>query len=116
MNTNGAAASTALESEEPSKHTLKERAAKIYKQHMEIVKLRHELTSAIEEKQALEQEIKSRNQEVYEMNEKMIFMEYEKQAEANKQLASLHDTNKVQDLKAQLEKCQDNNIRRILDM
>ena len=33
----------------------------------------------------------------------MIFMEYEKQAEANKQLASL-ESNKVQDLKAQLEK------------
>jgi len=62
---------------------------------MEIVKLRHELESATEEKQSLEQEIKNRNQEVYEMNEKMIFMEYEKQADANKQLANLDTTNKV---------------------
>ena len=49
------------------------------------------------------------------MNEKMIFMEYEKQAEVNRQLSDM-TTNKVQDLKLQLDKCQDNNIRRILDL
>ena len=32
------------------------------------------------------------------MNEKMIFMEYEKQAEVNRQLSDM-TTNKVQDLK-----------------
>jgi len=49
------------------------------------------------------------------MNEKMIFLEFEKQAEANKQLASL-ESNKAQDLRAQLDKYQDSNIRRILDL
>ena len=63
---------------------LKDRAAKIYKQHMEIVKLKHELEGALDEKKTIEEEIKVRNEEVYKMNEKMIFLEYEKQAEANK--------------------------------
>ena len=67
------------------------------------------------EKTQLEEEIKGRSEEVYKMNEKMIFLEYERQAEANKQLKEF-DTNKVQDLKTKLEKCQDNNIRRILDL
>ena len=49
------------------------------------------------------------------MNEKMIFLEYEKQSLAGKQLSEM-TTNKVQDLKTQLDKCQDNNIRRILDL
>lgn len=63
---------------------LKDRAAKIYKQHMEIVKLKHELEGALDEKKTIEEEIKVRNEEVYKMNEKMIFMEFEKQAEANR--------------------------------
>ena len=33
------------------------------------------------------------------MNEKLIFMEYEKQAEANKQLAEMGQSNKVQELR-----------------
>ena len=82
---------------------------------MEIVKLRNELNSAMQEKTQLEEEIKGRSEEVYKMNEKMIFLEYERQAEANKQLKEF-DTNKVQDLKTKIEKCQDNNIRRILDL
>ena len=82
---------------------------------MEIVKLKHELEGALDEKKTIEEEIKVRNEEVYKMNEKMIFMEFEKQAEANRQLSEM-TTNKVQDLKLQLEKCQDSNIRRILDM
>ena len=77
-----------------SKQMLKDRAAKIYKQHMEIVKLRHELEAAVEEKNTVELEIKSRSEEVYKMNEKMIFMEYEKQAESNRQMSDL-TTNKV---------------------
>ena len=72
----GAAAGTVTDAK--SKQMLKDRAAKIYKQHMEIVKLRHELEGAMEEKKTVEQEIKSRNEEVYTMNEKMIFMEFEK--------------------------------------
>ena len=48
-----------------SKQQLKDRAAKIYKQHVEIVKLRHELTAAAEEKKQLEEEIKTRSEEVY---------------------------------------------------
>ena len=51
---------------------------------MEIVKLKHELETAMEDKKTIEEEIKVRNEEVYKMNEKMIFMEYEKQAEANR--------------------------------
>ena len=51
---------------------------------MEIVKLRNELNSAMQEKTQLEEEIKGRSEEVYKMNEKMIFLEYERQAEANK--------------------------------
>ena len=82
---------------------------------MEIVKLKHELETAMEDKKTIEEEIKVRNEEVYKMNEKMIFMEYEKQAEANRQLSDM-TTNKVQDLKLQLDKYQDNNIRRILDL
>ena len=42
------------------------------------MKLRHELTAAAEEKKQLEEEIKTRSEEVYQMNEKMIFMEFEK--------------------------------------
>jgi len=49
------------------------------------------------------------------MNEKMIFLEYEKQAEANRQLTELASS-KVQDLNTKLEKCQDNNIRRIVEL
>ena len=71
---------------------------------MEIVKLRNELNSAMQEKTQLEEEIKGRSEEVYKMNEKMIFLEYERQAEANKQLKEF-DTNKVHDLKTKLEKC-----------
>ena len=63
---------------------LKDRAAKIYKQHMEIVKLKHELEMAMEDKKTVEEEIKVRNEEVYKMNERMIFIEYEKQSEANR--------------------------------
>ena len=37
------------------------------------------------------------------MNEKMIFLEYEKQNAANMQLSAIA-TNKVQDLKTQIEK------------
>ena len=48
-----------------TKQQLKDRAAKIYKQHVEIVKLRHELTAAAEEKKQLEDEIKARSAEVY---------------------------------------------------
>ena len=59
-----------------TKATLKERAAKIYKQHLEIVKLKQELKNASEEKAAVEDEIKNRNEEIYKMNEKMIFMEF----------------------------------------
>ena len=62
-----------------TKNTLKERAAKIYKQHIEITKLKQELKNAIEEKAAVELEIQSRNEEVYKMNEKMIFLEFQKQ-------------------------------------
>ena len=50
------------------------------------------------------------------MNEKMIFLEYEKQAEANKQLANMDGNNQIQGLKAQLDKYQNNNIRRIMDL
>ena len=50
------------------------------------------------------------------MNEKMIFLEFEKQAEANKQLANMDGNNKIQGLKAQLDKYQNNNIRRIMDL
>ena len=68
------------------------------------MKLRHELTAAAEEKKQLEEEIKTRSEEVYQMNEKMIFMEFEKQAEANKQLSEMASV-KVHDLRSQLEKC-----------
>ena len=50
------------------------------------------------------------------MNEKMIFLEFEKQAEANKQLANMDGNNQIQGLKAQLDKYQNNNIRRIMDL
>ena len=51
---------------------------------MEIVKLKHELEMAMEDKKTVEEEIKVRNEEVYKMNERMIFIEYEKQSEANR--------------------------------
>ena len=78
--------------------------------------MRNELNAAQEEKASLEEEIKVRNEEVYKMNEKMIFLEYEKQAEANKQLANMGENNQVQGLKSQLDKYQNNNIRRIMDL
>ena len=46
---------------------------------MEIVKLKDELKHAIEEKQSIEEEIKARNDEFYKMNERMIFLEFQKQ-------------------------------------
>ena len=49
------------------------------------------------------------------MSEKMIFLEFEKQAEANKQLSDMASV-RVHDLRSQLEKCQDANIRRIVDL
>ena len=55
---------------------MKERAAKIYKQHLEIQGLKAEMRRAAEEKATLEDEIKNRNEEMYTMNEKMIFMEF----------------------------------------
>lgn len=49
-------------SEEPKSNKLnKEQRAKMFKQHMEILKLREELQNAATEKQQLEDEIKSRN-------------------------------------------------------
>ena len=39
---------------------------------MEIVKLKHELEGALDEKKTIEEEIKVRNEEVYKMNEKIF--------------------------------------------
>ena len=72
-----------------TKQTLKDRAAKIYKQHAEIIKLKSALETAIEEKKQLEDEVRSRSDEVYKMNEKMIFLEYERQAEASKLVTAM---------------------------
>ena len=44
------------------------------------MKLREELQNASIEKSQLEEEIKARNQEMYQMNEKLIFLEYNKKA------------------------------------
>ena len=41
--------------------------------------LKKQLLDATEEKASLEDEIKNRNEEMYKMNEKMIFLEFEKQ-------------------------------------
>ena len=68
---------------------MKDRAAKIYKQHAEIIKLKSALETAIEEKKQLEDEVRSRSDEVYKMNEKMIFLEYERQAEASKLVTAM---------------------------
>lgn len=43
----------------------KDQRAKIFKQHMEIMKLREELQNALTERQQLEEEIKARREEVY---------------------------------------------------
>ena len=95
---------------------MKEKQAKIFKANQLIVGLKHELKEAKEEKNQLEDEIKERNSEIQEMTAKMVFLEYEKQAEANKQITNALDSNKVQHLQDQLEKCQDANIRRIFDL
>ena len=42
------------------------------------------MRSATDEKVALEDEIKNRNEEMYKMNEKMIFMEFQKQGDNGK--------------------------------
>lgn len=47
---------------------------------MEIMKLREELQSALTERQQLEEEIKARREEVYQVNEKMILMEFSAKA------------------------------------
>jgi len=90
---------TTLLADAKTKQLLKDRAAKVYKQHVEIVNLRHELEKAVEEKKSLEDEIRSRSEEVYKMNEKMIFLEYERRAESGKQV-SQQATGKVLELRS----------------
>ena len=65
----------------------------MFKQHMEILKLREEIQNAAAEKQQLEDEIKSRNQEVYQMNEKLIFLEFNncKKPEAKEEVSKDFD-------------------------
>ena len=73
----------------------------------------------MEEKASLEDEIKNRNEEMYAMNQKMIFMEFDKQqveVDDNGQGLVKATSNKVQDLKMQLEFNWDANVRRVFDM
>jgi hypothetical protein len=76
---------------------IQENAMKVFKQHLEIVKLKEELESAVKEKEELEEEIGTRNKEIYEMNEKIILMEM-KAATAREK-----DLNTIQDLKNLLQ-------------
>lgn len=48
---------------------------------MEIQKLKEELRKTENDKEALETEIKQRNEELYQMNQRMIFIEFEKQSQ-----------------------------------
>ena len=77
---------------------MQENAMKVFKQHLEIVKLKEELESAIKDKEELEEEISSRNKEIYEMNEKMILMEM------NYANSKQQDMITIQDLKEALER------------
>lgn len=61
-----------VKAEKPSK----EDRSKIFKQHMEIVKLKEELQNITLEKSTLEDEIKTKNQELYQANERVIFLEF----------------------------------------
>jgi septal ring factor EnvC (AmiA/AmiB activator) len=86
----------------------KEDRAKIFKQHMEIMKLREELINAAKEKQSLEEEIKARNQEVYSLNEKLILIDFSKPESK----LSAH----IQHLKEQIDSHKDRNIRKVGDL
>lgn len=76
---------------------IQENAMKVFKQHIEIVKLKEELENAKKEKEELEEEISTRNKEIYEMNERIILMEM------NAATAKEKDLNTIQDLKNLLE-------------
>ena len=114
-NVNNNSVSSAPASDPKKAQLLKDRAAKIFKQHMEIVKLREELAKASEEKKQIEEELKSRTDEVYEMNQKMIFLEFQKQQADIQQLSSVAN-NATQDLKEKIERMEDQNLRRVFDM
>lgn len=59
------------------KQLIKEKTAKIFKQHQEIVKLRDELRQNEENRLNLENDLKSRTEELYKANEKCILLEYQ---------------------------------------
>lgn len=77
---------------------MQENAMKVFKQHIEITKLKEELDAALKEKEELEEEISSRNKEMYEINEKMILMEM------NFTNMKQHDQLTIQELKNEIER------------
>jgi len=77
---------------------IQENAMKVFKQHLEIVKLKEELEAALREKEELEEEVSSRSKEVYEMNERLILMEM------NHATARQQDLTTIQELRDALDK------------
>ena len=114
-NANNNSVSSAPSSDPKKAQLLKERAAKIFKQHVEIMKYREELKLAMEDKEQIEAELKARSDEVYEMNQKMIFLEFQKQQDDMKHMSAVAST-KTQDLKDRIERMIDQNLRRVFDM
>lgn len=89
---------------------VKEFRAKIFKQHMEIGKLKEELECAEADKKELEEEIKQRNEEIYQMNEKMIMLEI------NSSMTLGGDARIINDIQGRLDRLHDNNVRRVSDL
>ena len=79
------------------------------------------MRAATDEKVSLEDEIKNRNEEMYNMNEKLIFMEFQKSQktpvtdDTGKDLHAL-TSNQVQELKAKVDQNNDANVRRVFDL
>ena len=85
--------------------------------------MKDELRNATDEKTSLEEEIKNRNEEMYTMNEKLIFLEFQKTQQKDQPIVddqgrslALTTSNQVQELKYKIEQNNDANIRRVFDL
>ena len=83
---------------------MQENAMKVFKQHLEIVKLKEELDAAKKEKEELEEEISSRNKEIYEINERIIVIEMNHATVRQQDLLTIQDLKEALDRQSKSEK------------
>ena len=85
----------------------KAHAAKIFKQHLEICKLKTELTNAIKEKEDLETEVKERSEEMYKMNERMIMMEFQTKQQEQLKFGGEFQAAQLNELRSHIDQMRD---------